>query len=350
MPVSCTPLAPTQRRFLSLRGACIFKRQSRTTSVYHRCVECRGPYLSGDGPAAPAPTRCSSQSRPGRKPATGNSSTPRSNSNCSVTARVLAGDLINLNLNRGRLEEALTLADQKADYTRRAGYGPWSQLGDPVQRLQILYRQGHTKQVLDTGQELREQMATLHDPPADNEKVNPFNVRELLLKTMVLAARVGSMMEAKSAGWRDAPVMSRELRILVRRRCRVRPIPAGSAPSGRTRSSSRRRVPGPLARCPQCSDRRCPSAACPPPPGLVLRRRPALSPLACVLLHLRARTPPRRAALCRGDRLELVADLGRDLPFDLRELSPRLRVAAARASSTPRLLLSRLCLPESAGR
>jgi len=193
-------------------------------------------------------------------------------------------------------------------------------------------------------------MATLHDPPNDNETVNPFNVRELLLKTMVLAARVGSMTEAKSAGWRDAPVMSRELRILVRRRCRVRPIPAGSAPSGRTRSSSRRRVPGPLARCPQCSDRRCPSAACPPPPGLVLRRRPALSPLACVLLHSRARTPPRRAALCRGDRLELVADLGRDLPFDLRELSPRLRVAAARASSTPRLLLSRLCLPESAGR
>jgi hypothetical protein len=27
-------------------------------------------------------------------------------------------------------------------------------------------------------------------------------------------------------------------------------------------------------------------------------------------------------ALCRGDHLELVPDLGRDLPLDLRELSP----------------------------
>jgi tetratricopeptide (TPR) repeat protein len=121
-------------------------------------------------------------------------------------ARVLAGDLINLNLNRGRLEEALTLADQKADYTRRAGYGPWSQPGDQVQRLQILYRQGHTEQVLDTGQELREQMATLHDPHAGNETVNPFNVRELLLNTMVLAARdITMVLAARDIGhWQQA--------------------------------------------------------------------------------------------------------------------------------------------------
>jgi hypothetical protein len=100
---------------------------------------------------------------------------------------VLAGDLISLYLRRGWLDDALDLADKRVDYTRRAGRGPWSQLGDQAQRLHVLYAQGHYRRVLDTGQRLREQMAGLPDPPHDDPS-NPWNVREMLLSTIMAAA------------------------------------------------------------------------------------------------------------------------------------------------------------------
>lgn len=106
------------------------------------------------------------------------------------TARNLAGDLINLYGARGRLDDALALADTKIDYTRRAGYGPWTQLSDQSQRLQILNRQGHAQQVLDEVLRLREQMAQLPDTPdANDTAIAPWNVREVMLNLGVLAAR-----------------------------------------------------------------------------------------------------------------------------------------------------------------
>lgn len=77
-----------------------------------------------------------------------------------------------------------------ADYTRRAGHGPWTQLADQTTRLQILHMQGHHQQVLDTVDHLRQHIATLPDPPDPTDgTVIPWNVREALLTIGVLAAR-----------------------------------------------------------------------------------------------------------------------------------------------------------------
>ncbi|MBA2696295.1 MAG: hypothetical protein H0U62_10795, partial [Actinobacteria bacterium] len=106
------------------------------------------------------------------------------------TASIFTNDLIRLYRRSGRLDEALALADTMAEYTRRAGYGPWTQLVDQTARLQILYLQGHYQQVLDTVEELRDQMGALPDPPnpADST-ITPFNVRETTLNLGALAAR-----------------------------------------------------------------------------------------------------------------------------------------------------------------
>jgi CHAT domain len=58
-------------------------------------------------------------------------------------ASATAAQLIDLCRDSGRLAEALTLADEMAGYVRQAGLGPWIQLGDKVQRLQILTMMGH---------------------------------------------------------------------------------------------------------------------------------------------------------------------------------------------------------------
>jgi len=81
----------------------------------------------------------------------------------------------------GRLLDALTLAEQMADYTRLAGLGPWTQLSDDVKRLEILSMMGRAGQVLDEVLELRERMRSL--PAASgNEAVPPWDVRESLLR------------------------------------------------------------------------------------------------------------------------------------------------------------------------
>jgi hypothetical protein len=106
------------------------------------------------------------------------------------TARTLAADLIDLYRDRGRLGQALTLADTMVEYTRRAGHGPWTQLADQVGRLQILLLQGRYEQVLDTVEGLLARLAALPDPPGpDDRTVIAWNVRETLLNTGALAAR-----------------------------------------------------------------------------------------------------------------------------------------------------------------
>lgn len=99
-------------------------------------------------------------------------------------ARAVAVALIKLLLRAERLEEALTLAEGKAGYTRHAGMGPWAQLADEALRLRILGRQGHNELVLAEAEALRERMDALAagDGPDDEaEPLEKWSVRESVL-------------------------------------------------------------------------------------------------------------------------------------------------------------------------
>jgi hypothetical protein len=98
-------------------------------------------------------------------------------------ASSIVGNLIDLLRDTGRAGQALDMADHKEDYTRRVGLGPWTQLGDEVRRLQLLARLGRHDEVLSRVEELRPQMATLPESGDQEEEVNPWNVREVILDT-----------------------------------------------------------------------------------------------------------------------------------------------------------------------
>jgi tetratricopeptide (TPR) repeat protein len=100
----------------------------------------------------------------------------------------IAGELVTLLQQAGRLREALDLTDTKAGHTRQAGLGPWTQLADHARRLQTLRRMGQHEQVLAAVTDLRAQIAGLPTQRGDNETVNPFNVGETLANLGVLAA------------------------------------------------------------------------------------------------------------------------------------------------------------------
>ena len=73
------------------------------------------------------------------------------------------------------------MTSQMAQYSRRAGLGPWTQLAVQGQQLQILGLMGQHRQVLDQIQALRHQMDTLPATKAANEAIEPWNVRETIL-------------------------------------------------------------------------------------------------------------------------------------------------------------------------
>ncbi|NVM26698.1 MAG: CHAT domain-containing protein [Desulfobacterales bacterium] len=91
------------------------------------------------------------------------------------------GRLINILQATGRAEEALALVEEKKDYTHRAGLGPWTQLADEGQRLQLLSALGQYKEVLSAVEGLREQMHALPEESEQEEAYNPWNVRESIL-------------------------------------------------------------------------------------------------------------------------------------------------------------------------
>jgi len=101
----------------------------------------------------------------------------------------LAGQLLNLLRQTGQLQTALAVAADLSEYSRRAGLGPWTQLGDETRRLQILNALGRYREVLDAVQGLRAQMETLPETSEAEEAANPWNVRETLLDTGRFAAR-----------------------------------------------------------------------------------------------------------------------------------------------------------------
>ena len=99
-------------------------------------------------------------------------------------ASTAANDLVSLLTWAGRLGEALEVAGQMAGYTGQAGLGPWSQLMDQGQRLQILSLMGEHEQVLAETGVLRALMSELPTTHPDNyDPANPWNVRELILDT-----------------------------------------------------------------------------------------------------------------------------------------------------------------------
>ncbi len=86
------------------------------------------------------------------------------------------------------LAEALDLAERAIDYTRQAGYGPWTQLGSEIHRLQVQVEMGSASHVLAEVIRLRDYMSTLPATRGPHEVLDPVNVRELLLDTGRAAA------------------------------------------------------------------------------------------------------------------------------------------------------------------
>ncbi|HWR48574.1 MAG TPA: hypothetical protein VN327_13330, partial [Pseudonocardiaceae bacterium] len=123
----------------------------------------------------------------------------------------VAGSLVGLLCDQGRLREALTLTDQTIEHIRHAELGPWTQLGDQGRRLQILGLLGHHEQVLTDLPALRDRMTELPDQPADNDIVNSWNVREVILGT--------GFVSAHTLGWcQQALDLNNEVTDIQRRR------------------------------------------------------------------------------------------------------------------------------------
>ncbi|HEX9942467.1 MAG TPA: hypothetical protein VGG03_10650 [Thermoanaerobaculia bacterium] len=121
-----------------------------------------------------------------------------------------AGYWINLLRDTGRFKEALKVIEHKAELTRRAGLGPWSQLADEGMRLQVLALMGRNKEVLAEVERLRPSLENLPEPGED-ETVIPWNVQETLLNT-------GGQAALGLARWEDALSLSAEiLRIKAQR-------------------------------------------------------------------------------------------------------------------------------------
>lgn len=94
-----------------------------------------------------------------------------------------AGDLVNLLRDAGRLVEALAVAGEMAEYSQRAGLGPWTRLADQASGLLVLGLMGEHGQVLAETDELRAAMNALPARPDAGDPVNPWNVRETILGT-----------------------------------------------------------------------------------------------------------------------------------------------------------------------
>jgi hypothetical protein len=119
-------------------------------------------------------------------------------------ASSLAGYLVNLLRELGELDQALVLAEEKAEYSRRAVLGPWTWLSDEAQCLRILNAQGDCQAVLDRVAELRPYMEALPDRGEAEETAVPWNVRE----TMLDAGRSAAV---KLEAWRQALELNAEV-------------------------------------------------------------------------------------------------------------------------------------------
>ena len=92
-----------------------------------------------------------------------------------------ASNLASYRTRAGRLGEALQLAEQTIEYTRRAGLGPWTQLCHEVQRLNVLTLMGQPEEALAEVQRLRKLAETLSATSEREETVTAWYAREALL-------------------------------------------------------------------------------------------------------------------------------------------------------------------------
>ncbi len=93
----------------------------------------------------------------------------------------VAGDLINVLMETGHVQSGLVLAEQKKEFTRRAGLDLWAQMVDECLRLQLLNTLGRYEDVLAEVDKLRAQMQTLPDSGGRKETVASWSVREAIL-------------------------------------------------------------------------------------------------------------------------------------------------------------------------
>jgi hypothetical protein len=105
------------------------------------------------------------------------------------TASVTAGRLTYICLRSGRLEEALALASQAAEYAQQVHAGPWSQIYSEIRKLDVLNEMGKSSQVMAEINQLRERMHGLPGTCGSDEMVEPWAVREQMLATGREAAR-----------------------------------------------------------------------------------------------------------------------------------------------------------------
>jgi CHAT domain len=136
-------------------------------------------------------------------------------------ASVITGELINHCRGSGQLAEALRLADEMTGYSREAGLGPWTQLSDEVQRLQVLSDMGQASEVLTEVQRFRDRMLALPPASGPDEATTPWSVRETLLGT-------GRDAAAQLGRWDDA--LSLNAQVIASERDR-RALPAEIARS-----------------------------------------------------------------------------------------------------------------------
>lgn len=119
-------------------------------------------------------------------------------------ASATAGDLFEQAVRGGRLHEALIRVEQQRDFMHRAGLGPWSQLLNERQRLQILTLQGRSDEVLAAVHTLRSRMATLPETSEAEERVVPWHVRESILDVGREGDRFGALRGVAGLGRRAA--------------------------------------------------------------------------------------------------------------------------------------------------
>ena len=128
-----------------------------------------------------------------------------------LAASRISEALINRLVANGRLPEALRLTSRKADYTTRAGLGPWSQLADAAQRLQVLAHTGDLEQVMAEFPRIRARMESLPDAAEADEAVSPQNIRELVYE-------IGRDMALATGDWEGALVYNSGVVNSARRR------------------------------------------------------------------------------------------------------------------------------------
>lgn len=112
-------------------------------------------------------------------------------------ASVVAEDVLVACEGAGQLTDALDVAASMAEYSRRAGYGPWTQLHDERSRVSLLLRTGRAAEAHTEVTRLLARAGSLPGADDDAEAVQPTQVREQLLDTAArTAAAVGAWPDA----------------------------------------------------------------------------------------------------------------------------------------------------------